>query len=34
MGNLFVGRLENIGLPAKPAGEIKLFFDEMAIDDL
>ena len=34
MGNLFIGRLNNVPLPAKPAGELKLFLDSNALSDL
>ena len=34
LGNLLVGRLTKIALPAKPAGEFTLFFDDKALTDL
>jgi hypothetical protein len=34
LGNLLVGKLAKIGLPAKPAGELKLFIDTKALADL
>jgi hypothetical protein len=34
LGNLLVGKLESIALPAQPTGELKLFFDEKAFGDL
>ena len=33
-GNLFVGNLSNIGLPAKPVGELKLFFNDKELSEL
>lgn len=34
LGNLLVGKLANVGLPAKPVGELKLFLDAKAMSDL
>ena len=34
MGNLLVGKLATIALPANPAGELQLFFDSKAMADL
>jgi len=34
MGNLLVGKLTNIGLPAKPDGQLRLFFDANPMADL
>ncbi len=34
MGNLLVGKLTNVGLPAKPDGDLKLFFDAKTMADL
>ncbi|MBE0466281.1 MAG: insecticidal toxin protein [Candidatus Desulforudis sp.] len=34
LGDLLVGKLANVGLPAKPVGELKLFLDAKAISDL
>ena len=34
MGNLLVGKLTHIGLPAKPEGQLKLFFDANPMADL
>ncbi|MDW8214020.1 MAG: hypothetical protein RMJ55_10715, partial [Roseiflexaceae bacterium] len=34
LGNLLVGRLTNIPLPDKPAGDLKLYFDSADLSDL
>jgi len=34
LGNLLVGKLTNVGLPAKPEGQLQLFFDGNAMADL
>lgn len=34
LGNLLVGKLTNIGLPAKPDGDLKLFFNAKTMADL
>lgn len=34
LGNLLVGELANVDLPAKPDGELKLFFDANEVSDL
>jgi hypothetical protein len=34
LGNLLVGKLVQIALPAKPVGELKLFFDDKAMADV
>jgi hypothetical protein len=34
LGNLLVGKLTNVGLPAKPDGDLKLFFDAKTMADL
>jgi len=34
LGDLLVGNLSNIGLPAKPDGQLRLFFDLNALNDL
>jgi hypothetical protein len=33
-GNLLVGKLADTPLPTKPAGTLKLFFDDKAMEDL
>lgn len=34
LGKLLVAKLTNIGLPAKPVGQLQLFFDEREMSDL
>jgi hypothetical protein len=34
LGNLLVGKLVTIALPANPVGDLKLFFDDKAMADL
>lgn len=34
MGDLLVGKLVNVGLPAKPVGELKLFFNTKTMADM
>jgi len=34
LGELHIGRLDNIKLPEKPVGELKLYFDNNEISDL
>jgi hypothetical protein len=33
-GNLLVGKLSDVALPTKPVGELKLFFDDKAMENL
>lgn len=34
LGDLIAGKLADLALPAQPAGELKLYFDDAALDDL
>ncbi|MFY9488419.1 MAG: hypothetical protein WAP35_06970 [Solirubrobacterales bacterium] len=34
LGNIYRGPLENIALPSAPTGDIKLYFEDRALDDL
>lgn len=34
LGGLLNGKLDNVGLPVKPVGELKLFFDTNAMSDM
>ncbi|RLB02439.1 MAG: toxin, partial [Deltaproteobacteria bacterium] len=34
LGNLLIGKLTNIALPAKPTGELKLYFEDAKLSDL
>lgn len=34
LGGLLVGSLSNVGLPARPVGQLRLFFEDRAMEDL